>query len=193
MFFARSVGNVGKVIAFEPNPENCVKLQENVTLNNLYNVRIMKIGLGDKEETKTLAVRGYESATGSMKEEAKSRILKEWYSKCFQVKVYPLDVYIEENNLPKPDFVKIDVEGVEYNVLLGMKNTISKYNPSLFIEIHGVDVKSKIENVQKIVEFLDLYGYSIYHVESGKTISTKTPQIAKSGHIFCTKKRAQRT
>jgi FkbM family methyltransferase len=193
MFFARSVGNVGKVIAFEPNPENCVKLQENVALNNFHNVRIMKIGLGDKEETKTLAVRGYESATGSVKEEIKSRILKEWHSKCFQVKVYSLDIYIEENNLPKPDFVKIDVEGEEYNVLLGMKNTISKHNPSLFIEIHGIDVKSKIENVQKIVEFLDLHGYSIYHVESGKMISTKAPQIAKRGHVFAQKKGAQRT
>lgn len=184
MFFARSVGNAGKVIAFEPNPENCLKLQENVRLNSFDNVRLMKIGLGDREETKTLTVRCYESATGSMKEEVKSRILKEWHSKCFQIKVYPLDVYIEENNLSKPDFVKIDVEGMEYNVLLGMKNTISKYNPSLFAEIHGVDVKSKIENVQKIVEFLDLYEYSIYHIESRKTISTKTLQIAKTGHIF---------
>jgi len=40
MFFARSVGNSGEVIAFEPNPENCMKLQENVALNSLHNVRI---------------------------------------------------------------------------------------------------------------------------------------------------------
>jgi len=184
MFFARSV-EIGKVIAFEPNPENYVKLQENIALNNLLNVRIMKIGLGDKEETRTLAVRSYESATGSVNEQVKSRILKDWHSKCFQVKVYPLDVYIEEYNLPKPDFVKIDVEGTEYNVLLGMRNTIRDATPSLFIEIHGVNVKSKVRNVRKILDFLDVYGYSMCHVESGKTISKKmSAQIAIRGHLF---------
>ena len=128
MFFARSVGNAGEVIAFEPNPENCLKLQENVRLNNVHDVRVMKIGVGNKKETRILAVRSYEGATGCMTE-GKSRILEERRSKCFQVEVYPLDVYIEEDNLPKPNFVKIDVEGMGYNVLLGMKNTITKHNP----------------------------------------------------------------
>jgi hypothetical protein len=43
---------------------------------------------------------------------------------------------------------------------------IQKYKPKLFIEIHGVDVQRKIENVQRVVEFLIAREYSIYHVES---------------------------
>jgi FkbM family methyltransferase len=185
MFFARSVGNTGKVITFEPNPENCVKLRENLALNDIDNVELINFGLGDKRETRTLVVCSYESATGSMEQKIASRMLKKKGTKCFQIEVYPLDSYIELNRLPKPDFVKIDVEGMEYNVLLGMKNAISRYKPSLFIEIHGVDEKSKIDNVHKFVEFLDSHGYSIYHVESKQAISTTTAHIAKEGHLFC--------
>ena len=87
--------------------------------------------------------------------------------------------------LPKPDFIKMDVEGMEYNALLGMAETISKYKPSMCIEIHGADKESKIENVQRIVKFLDSHGYSIYHVESERAVTNNNAQTAKWGHIFC--------
>jgi FkbM family methyltransferase len=110
LFFARSVGNTGKVITFEPNPESCAKLQENVRLNNFVNVEIKGIGLGKKREKRALAVRREEPATGSMEENIQSKILKEKWTKTFQVEIDSLDSQIELNSLPKPDFVKIDVE-----------------------------------------------------------------------------------
>lgn len=157
----------------------------NVELNGLDNVEILNIGIGDKRETKTLVVRCYNSATGSMEKNIQSHILKEIWSKSLQVEVDTLDRCIEANKLPKPDFIKIDIEGMEHNALLGMAETISKYKPSMYIEIHGADKESKIENVQRIVRFLDLYGYSIYHVESEQAVTNNNAQIIKEGHIFC--------
>ena len=48
-----------------------------------------------------------------------------------------------------PDFIKIDVEGLEYNVLNGMKNTLHEKKPKLFIEIHGQTFEEKKDNIFK--------------------------------------------
>ena len=97
-----------------------------------------------------------------------------------------LDNQIITNNLPKPDFVKIDVEGLEMDVLDGMRGITKNCKPKLSIEIHDINVQSKIENVQRIVEFLIAREYSIYHIESGKMITSSNAQIAIAGHLYCT-------
>lgn len=185
IFFAKSAGKTGKIIAFEPNPETYIRIQKNVELNDLDNVEILNIGIGDKRETRMLVVHGDNSAKGSMEKNIQLQILNKKGAKSLQVEVDTLDGCIEANKLPKPDFIKIDIEGMEYNALLGMAETISKYKPSMCIEIHGADKESAIKNVQRIVKFLDLHGYSIYHVESEREVTDNNAQIAKEGHIFC--------
>lgn len=185
IFFAKSSAKAGQVIAFEPNPETYAKLRTNVDLNGINNVKILAIGIGDRQVKKTLVVRHHNSGTGTMDEKMQAHILKERGSRSLQVDVDTLDGCIEAYNLPKPDFIKIDIEGMEYYALLGMSETISKFNPKLFIEIHGADKNRKIDNIRRIVEYLDIHGYSVYHVESEQTITNENAQIANEGHIFC--------
>jgi FkbM family methyltransferase len=186
MFFARSVGKKGKVITFEPNPQCCNMILEHLKLNNLDNVEVQQIALGKMREKRQLAVRKSETGTGSFQEDIKASILQEKGSEIIQVEIDSLDNQIITNNLPKPDFVKIDVEGLEMDVLHGMSDTIKNCKPMLFIEIHGVDVQRKIENVQRVVKFLIGCEYSIYHVESGEIITPSNAEIAKAGHLYCT-------
>ena len=183
IFFAKKCGG-GRVISFEPNPETYLQLQNNVQLNQVNNVEILSMGIGDKQEIKTLAVRKYYPGSGSMEDDIKSDILREKY-KTFQVEVDTLDNCIEKKDLPKPDLIKIDIEGMEYNALLGMAETLSKYKPLLYIEIHGSNERNKIENIQKIVKFIESHDYSIYHVESKQKIDDNNFLMAKKGHIFC--------
>jgi len=143
IFFANKCAG-GGVISFEPNPETYLKLKNNVQLNQLNNVKILNIDIGDKQEIKTLAVRRYYPGSGSMKDDIKSDILSEKY-KTFQVEVHTLDSCIKKRDLPKPDLIKIDIEGMEYNALLGMAETLSKYKPLLYIEIHGSDEEKKLQ------------------------------------------------
>ena len=188
LFFSRSVGQGGRVIAFEPNPQSCVTLHKNLDLNDLRNVTIAQVGLGDKRETKALVFGEHSRGAGSMDDTIQTQILSEKGSKALQVQVevYTLDEYVETNRLPIPDFVKIDVEGMEYNVMLGMMYILDQYSPTLFVEIHGATEEAKLANIQRVVDFLDSWAYDIYHVESGQTISTATVYIAKEGHIYCT-------
>ena len=87
--------------------------------------------------------------------------------------------------IERQDFVKIDVEGAEMEVLDGMIETVSKYKPELFIEVHGTNLEQKEFNARNILNYLTQNNYSIYHIESGKTLCFSDFSIAKSGHIYC--------
>ncbi len=185
LFFAQAAGKNGRVITFEPNPDNYNKIIENVKLNRFNNVEVWQMGVGKKRDKTTLVFHPSGPGSGSAQEDIKSQVLKRKGAKAIRVEIDSLDNLITTNNLPKPNFIKIDVEGLETDVLLGMVETIKKYNPKLYIEIHGVDMQKKIENVQKVVEFLITRGYSIYHVESEEIITSSNAQIAKEGHLYC--------
>ena len=185
IFFAKTSGRDGRVIAFEPNPESYLKIRQNVELNGLDNVQIINIGIGDKRRTETMVVPRNISGWGSMEKNIQLHILKLRGAKSLKVEIDTLDKCIEANKLPKPDFIKMDIEGMEYNALIGMAETITKYKPSFHIEIHGVDKESKIKNIQRIVKYFDSHGYSISHVESEQMVPKNNAQIAKEGHIFC--------
>jgi hypothetical protein len=59
----------------------------------------------------------------------------------------------DDLNLPKVDFIKIDVEGAEHDVLLGLESTIASSRPALLVE------NSDWHNV---TAFLQKYGYSLW-------------------------------
>jgi len=186
LFFSRAVGSGGKVIAFEPHPDNHKKLLKRIKLNLLDNVEARPVAVGNETGRRTLAFRDTDSGTSSLQEEMKAQILHEKGAGSVQVAVDSLDRQVAAHHFPKPDLIKIDVEGFEMDVLLGMSETIRNHKPKLYIEIHGVDAESKIANVRKVVEFLSGWAYTIHHVESGAMINPDNSQIAKEGHLYCT-------
>ena len=185
IFFAKAVGRTGRVVTFEPNPQNFNRILDNVILNNFGNVEVRQIALGLKGGEVTLVFRNSEPGAGSIKEDFKQKILQK-KAKSIKVTRDSLDDQITKNKLSKPSFIKIDVEGLEMDVLLGARKTIESCRPQLLIEIHGLDIQRKMENIQNIVDFLELYRFSIYHIESGLKVTPLNTQIAKEGHIYCT-------
>lgn len=186
LFFARAVGPRGRVIAFEPNPINRARLESNVALNKFDNVTVFQVAIGSRQEKAQLAIRQNNYATGSIDPSIKMQILEERGS-LIEVEVDTLDHRFQIARLPPPNFVKIDVEGYELNVLNGMTDTIAKARPDIFIELHGVGVQKKRENARKVVNFLSAAAYSIYHVESAREVGISEPNITE-GHIYCVPK-----
>jgi hypothetical protein len=69
-----------------------------------------------------------------------------------------LDSYFSEQNLKKINFVKCDVEGLEYEALMGFEKTLLQYKPKLSIE---VTITSEKRN--RFFRFLDELGYKRFH------------------------------
>ena len=62
----------------------------------------------------------------------------------------------------KPDAMKIDIEGCEYQALIGARETIISVKPIIFIEIHPKFLNQYQNNINQIVEFVNSINYKVY-------------------------------
>lgn len=122
---ARHVGSNGIVLAFEPQRAVHGILTTNVTLNGLAWVHLVHAGVGARRDEMLLPDYRYDKDTnfGAIPMQAAER--------GWPVRVVPLDDYLW---LPACHLVKIDVEGMEPQVLDGAQAFIAKYRPVLFVE-----------------------------------------------------------
>lgn len=125
---ARSLGK--KVIAVEPLARNLDHLYANFIENNWNDVEVFPVGLSDHPG---LAMLYGASSTGAS-------LISNWAgaSQRFSrvISLSTLDVLLGERFAGKKLFIKIDVEGVEYQVLLGAMKTMKKTpRPAWIIEI----------------------------------------------------------
>jgi len=177
LFFAHRSGDNGFVYAFEPNKELFNLVLKNIELNALSNVQAYNFAIGEKNETKEMFVSSNHAAMGSLSKEHMSK--ENSGTNSISVEVKALDTIIKEYSLRQPDFIKIDVEGYELNVLAGMYETLKKDKPELFIEIHG------ILKLKELYNLVYSYDYSIYHVENDIFINKDNIDLMKYGHIYC--------
>lgn len=182
-FFASKVGPMGKVIAFEPNLRLCKRTLENLSLNKFDNAQVMNYAVGSMKETVTLHFSSKIPTAGSLAPEEINRISKLRDTSTQKVSIDTIDNMIREFSLPEPDFVKIDVQGFERQVLEGMKQTILHHKPELLVEIHSIPKDSwKTTNLKDILDKLGNFGYRVIHVETG--LSVKPEEFNSDEHLY---------
>ncbi len=146
--YLKAVGPTGKVIAFEPNPDayNCL-------FHNCPDAQKVHAGLGDKEQklrfsTSTNFGASHICGLGDKK-----------------VDILTLDSF----NLPRLDFLKMDVEGFEISALTGAKATILKYRPVMWIEVNEHALQRNGETPLSLLTYVNSQlGYEITpYPESG--------------------------
>jgi FkbM family methyltransferase len=137
MQLARLTGPTGKVIAFEPQLDIYQQLLVNLDLNEITNVRAEFAALGNASARVSMT-NDHEHNAGANRVGAGGN----------RVELRTLDSY----KLDKVAFMKIDVEGFEYELLEGAKDTIARDHPILSIEIWG-------KNQPRVLPLLDAYGY----------------------------------
>jgi len=185
LFFSKAVGPTGQVVAFEPNPETFPLLCKNVEMNGLKNAKLCNVRLDRKREKVAVAFCDRDDVWGTVVGPAgagtfPSDALK---TEAIPMEVYPLDEYVDAASLPPPDFIKMDAEGYEFDVLLGMQNILRQHSPGLLVEIHG-ETEMRLPNLRKIVEFLLTLNYDIREMHSRRRIADGS-QIRRARHVFC--------
>jgi FkbM family methyltransferase len=114
------VGARGQVIAFEPEDQAYNQLHENLRLNQLSNVRVVKKALGEQNASGRIFVGG-EACPSLLAHEEDA--LQQTASQ--EVDIVEGDWLVHTEGLPIPRAVKIDVEGFECSVLRGLRQTLA--------------------------------------------------------------------
>ena len=123
----------GHVIAFEPLASEARKLLRNASLNRYTNVTVNEVALGAFEgEADMFMCVGGMAGFSSLRPPADDVTAR---STMVRVPVSTLDQHVASNDLSSLEFVKIDVEGGELDVLKGADRAIGRYRPIFMIEV----------------------------------------------------------
>lgn len=154
LFMSKCVGDYGKVFSFEPISEMVDRIRENIEINDIKNIEVNNFGLGSKEEVKKIYI--------DTKDVGSSSLIKKEDSDESLISIKTLDSL----NMNRVNFIKIDVEGYEYNVLLGAEKTIQRLKPIMILEYSPIFYK-RYDNThsKKIINFLLENRYNIYLID----------------------------
>jgi FkbM family methyltransferase len=133
---ARVVGSTGRVISFEPSPDNFDLLVTNIRLNGCSKViQAENAALGDVSGELDLYLSSYNTGDHriySTLSDDDEIFNAGAFRQRVRVALIALDEYLSERDIAKIDMVKIDVQGAEMGVLSGMKKTLLR-NPQLIL------------------------------------------------------------
>ena len=157
---AKRVGAQGKVVAIEAHPGNFEMLNRNIKLNQLTNVIPMNYAVYSKETKIKLYLpdeeSGYTMHHSIMSNYVFTKYKDKTEDKFVEVSANTLDYFLQLEGITDVNWIKIDVEGAEFEVLKGAHNVLSNSkNISLLIEVHGKDT------YEPIIKSLRSYNFKI--------------------------------
>ncbi|MCL4477633.1 MAG: FkbM family methyltransferase [Deltaproteobacteria bacterium] len=138
---------------------------KNISLNDFSNIKVFNMALGNESKEKILIVPYGRNMGGAYLTSINSS------DGGTKVAMNMLDSFVMENQISKIDLIKIDVEGYEFNVLNGAKESIKKYKPKLFIEVDDNHLQRQGISVKELIEFISTFGYFIIKADTGQEIT----------------------
>ncbi|MDB5203121.1 MAG: fkbM [Ferruginibacter sp.] len=163
---AKMTGARGKIYAFEPSPATKTILEKTIAINQLGQTIFPVAEAMSKEVgTITFFVSDNEADNGnslvSYKDDRKLEGIN--------VPVNTIDHFTAERKLSTVDFIKIDVEGAEYDTLRGGAEVFAKYRPACILSIHPIPIKVKGDKLEDIYDHVQLMNYGIYYDDKPMT------------------------
>ncbi len=121
-----------KVYAFEPSPTTFNFLRRNIQRSGLKNVDIQNFGLGATAGQYTLTFAPNNRSGGFVSNHTQASA----GHSIEDVSVKTMDEFVKPLNLPRLNFIKIDVEGFEWSVVQGGKWSLEEYKPTVVLELN---------------------------------------------------------
>lgn len=164
LLFSKLVGRQGRVIAFEPSPREMKRLHRHLRLNRRTNVTVESCALGkDDGESDLYLPEKFEDWCNSLRPPVTNEPTLR-----MKVEVRRLDGVLEKYKIDTVDFVKIDVEGAELDVLQGATRFLGKEKkPVLLIEAADSRTAPWGYKARDIVQLLEQLGYDCCSIREG--------------------------
>jgi FkbM family methyltransferase len=152
---AKCIRPDASVYAFEPVARVFTKLKENIALNR-YDIIPVKKAMSNTDGVAII----YDTSTEHTYSVTVNKNLNAKEIDVVETKIetITMDSFIREKNIKKIDLIKIDVETHEPEVIEGFSEYISRFQPSILIEILNNDIGEKIS---KMIQHLDYLYFNI--------------------------------
>ncbi len=169
--FSQLVGEFGKVYCFEPNLDNYLLLQKNISINKISNVIAINSAVSDNNGMVNLII--------SHNDTTNHRISKAgiYGNSVVRIRSDSLDNLLY--NRDKIDLIKIDVQGWEIKCVLGMKKIIDQNSPTLIIEYWPKGLKDSGFEPQELLTVLHRKKYKIYVLDEVKMVTSFIKSISE--------------
>jgi FkbM family methyltransferase len=170
------IATKGNIISVEPQTHIYHVLIKNI--ENHHNITPINVAIFTEPKITSFFV-AEDNAYSSLKDTQKKKILKKQ-----NVITFPADYF--KDIFPKIDFIKIDVEGLENDVVESMKELMIQHKPIMFIEIYKGD-NSNPDPEKTIQTIIDI-GYEAYYVDDGELKAYIEHNDLFPNHFFLPKK-----
>lgn len=121
-----------RVLSFEPSPSTFRLLQTNLQAGEMHNVTPVNLGLGREEGEFELTFSSDNRSGGFVS----NRVQASAGHQVERIRIAAGDAYLRQSGLASVDFIKIDVEGFERNVIEGLAGTIAAHRPVVVLELN---------------------------------------------------------
>jgi FkbM family methyltransferase len=156
MRMAKQAQPNGRILAFEPFPNTFNRLQNHISINQLQNlITPVPLALGSKPGQSL--IEEVDARNPGM-----NRISAGVSSfSGLMVTIDTLDNQLAKTGIEKLNGIKIDVEGFEYEVLMGAARSIETHKPFLFIEVDDDNLRTQGSSAAQLVGLLEGWGYAV--------------------------------
>ena len=178
---SKRVGLSGKVFSIEPDPVNFEILGKNIRINHLENVVALNYAAYSEEGDKKLYL--HNAQFGFTKYDTLMPYFAREHEKFVMVKTNTLDNLLSQNNASDVKWIKIDVEGAEFEVLKGAHSIISRSEDlNILIEVH-----SHNDHREKLLQFIEYHKLKIKFERTYKENGSMHVIAKKEGKILAAK------
>jgi len=153
--FGALVGPQGRVYAFEPQAYAVEALHRNARLNGFAHVSVEQVAVSHANGMATLDV-----SSGPVRASIMNSM---GGSDTISVLTLSLSSFAERVDLQRLDLIKLDIEGGEYDALVGAIPIIARFKPTIVLEAAPGDTNLPVEKRwTAILKLLTGYGYAMY-------------------------------
>ena len=162
-YISRHFKNI-TLYSFEPFPANAKYIKDMISVNKITNINLIEMAVGQNTgrsyfDTSINNHQGHIAEQGQL-----------------EVSVTSLDDFLQEQGL-QPNFIKIDVEGAEAEVLNGFKKTIAPLYPTIIVEVHN-EIQAK-----KVADFFRPFDYTLCKLLDNKRSKNSKPFLIIANDI----------